>query len=81
MKSLMVSPNIPVAKRMRLKGTGRMSCMGNRGNVYSGFVRISEGKRPLRTPMHRMEDYIKMDSRERLWVSVNWTVMAEDSDK
>jgi hypothetical protein len=55
--------------------------MGNRGNAYSGFVRIYEGKRPLGTPMHRMEDNIKMDIRERLWVGVNWTVMAEDSDK
>ena len=61
----MVSPNIPLTKLMRLRGTGRMSCMGNRGNTYSSFVRISEGKRPLGTPMHRMEDNIKVDISER----------------
>jgi hypothetical protein len=37
--------------------------MGNSGNAYSGFVRISEGKRPLGRPMHRMEGNIKMDIR------------------
>jgi hypothetical protein len=45
------------------------------------FVRISEGKRPLGTPIHRMEENMKMDIRERGWEGVKSTVMAEDSDK
>ena len=81
MKNLVVSPNIPVTKRMRLRETGRVSCTGNRGNAYRGFVRISEGKRQLGTPIHRMEGIIKMDIRERRWVGVKWAVMAEDSDE
>jgi hypothetical protein len=39
--------------------------MGSRGKAYSSFVQISEGKKPLGTPMHRMEDNIKVDIRER----------------
>jgi hypothetical protein len=55
--------------------------MGNKGYAYGGFVWIPERKRPLVTPMHGIEDNIKMDIRKRRWVGVNWTVMAEDSDK
>ena len=46
--------------------------MGNKGNVYHRFARIPEGKRPLVTPKHRIEDNIKIDNIKLIWVGVNW---------
>ena len=65
-----------MTKRNSLGGTGRVSCKGNNENAYSGFVQISEGKRPLGTPMHKIEDNIKMGIRERddgwAWAGLLW---------
>jgi len=41
-------------------------------NAYGIMVGKSEGKRPLGRPRRKWEDNIKMDLRERGWVSV-WT--------
>jgi hypothetical protein len=38
--------------------------MGERGGGYKMLVRKHEKKRPVRRPMHRWEDNIKMDLQE-----------------
>jgi hypothetical protein len=38
--------------------------MGGNRSAYKILVGTYEGKRPLRRPMHRLEDNIKMDFKE-----------------
>jgi len=49
--------------------------MGERRGMYRVLVEKPEGKKPLRRPGHRWEDYIKMDLQEvesggRYWISL-----------
>jgi hypothetical protein len=52
--------------------------MWEKNNVYSVFVEIPEGKRPLGRPRHRWEGNIKMDLRETGWGGMDWTDVAHD---
>jgi hypothetical protein len=40
-----------------------------------------EGKRPLGKPMHRLEDYIKMDIQEVGCGSMDWIDLAQDRNR
>ena len=51
--------------------------MGKRIGVYGVLVGRPEGKRPLKRPIHRWEDNIKMDRQEMGcrgmdWIDVVW---------
>jgi hypothetical protein len=50
------------SRRMRL--AGHVGCTGERRGVYRVLVSKPEGKGPLRRPMRRWEDNIKMDLQE-----------------
>jgi hypothetical protein len=52
--------------------------MGNGRGVCRVLVGRPEEKRPLRRPMRRWEDNIKMDFRE-IWIDVaNWIRLAQN---
>jgi hypothetical protein len=55
--------------------------MGKRGGVYSGLVEKPEVKRPLRRPMLRWEDNIKMDLQEVVYGGLDWIELAQDRDR
>jgi hypothetical protein len=46
--------------------------MGDRRAAYSVLVGGPEGKRPLVTPRHRLEDKIRMDLKEIVWEGMDW---------
>jgi hypothetical protein len=50
--------------------------MGAMRNPYSIFIAKPEGKRPLRRPMRRWEDNIRMDIRGIAWEVVYWIHLA-----
>jgi hypothetical protein len=47
-------------------------------NAYKILVRKPEGKRPLRRPMHRWEDNIRMGLREIEWEGVDRMHLVQD---
>jgi hypothetical protein len=52
-----------------------VACMGQMRNAYKMYemlVTMSEGKRPLRLPRHRWENYIKTNLKETRYESVCW---------
>jgi hypothetical protein len=53
-----------VIKSRRMRWLGYTAHMGEMKNVYKIYIGKSEGKRPLRRPMHRREDNTEMDLRE-----------------
>ena len=57
-----------------------MARLGEGRGVHRVLVGKPEGKRPLGTPRHRWEDYIKMDLRE-VGGGGDWMELAQDRDK
>jgi hypothetical protein len=49
-------------------------------NEYRIFVEKPGGKKPLRRPRHRWEDYIKMDLKEIEWGGLDWIDLAQGRD-
>jgi hypothetical protein len=47
--------------------------------TYRVLVGKSEGKRSYAEPMHKWEDSIKMDLKERGWEAVDWIHLIYDS--
>jgi hypothetical protein len=45
--------------------------------IYNFFVGKPDGKRPLRTPVGRSEDNIRMDFREIVGKGVDWMHLAQ----
>jgi hypothetical protein len=63
--NLYYSPNIvKVIKSRKMRWAGHVVRMGEGRGVYTVLVGKPEGKRPLRGPLHRLKDNIKMDLRE-----------------
>jgi hypothetical protein len=54
--------------------------MGHTRNAYKFLVEKPGGRRPLRKPMRRWEDNIKMDLTEMGWENVDWMHLAQDRD-
>jgi hypothetical protein len=52
--------------------------MGERRGVYRVLVERPEGKRPLRRPMRRLEDNIKMDLKEIGIDRANWIRLSQN---
>jgi hypothetical protein len=50
-------------------------------NAYRILVGKPEGKRPLRRPISRLVDNIKMDFREIGWGDMDWIHLAQDRDQ
>jgi hypothetical protein len=55
--------------------------MGEVRSAYRTFIATPEGKGALERPRHRWERYIKMSFREVGQKSVDWILLAEDSDQ
>jgi hypothetical protein len=53
-----------VIKSRRLRWVGHTACVGERRSEYGVLVGKPDGKRPLATHRHRLEDNIKMDLQE-----------------
>jgi hypothetical protein len=56
-----------MTKSRGMKCAGHVSCMGKMTNMYKNLAGKPEGKKPLRRPMHRWENNIKMDLKETGW--------------
>jgi len=75
-------PNIfGVIKSIRMRGAGRVVCIGERRSAYRVLVGKPEGKRSLRRPRHRWENNIKMDLQEVGCGGVDWLELAQDRDR
>jgi hypothetical protein len=67
------------SKMTRLVGHVRR--IGEKRNAYRLLVRKPAGKSQLGRPKNRWVDNIGMDFGETGWRDVDWTGLAQDSDK
>jgi superfamily II DNA/RNA helicase len=68
-------------KSRRMRWTGHVARMGEKGNAYTILVGKPEGKRPLGKLRRRWEDNMKMDLREIGRGGMDWINLAEDRDQ
>jgi hypothetical protein len=66
---------------MRVRWAGHVARMGEDRKVYNVLVGNPEGKRPLRRPRRRWEDWIRMDLGEIGLGGVDWIRLAQDRDR
>jgi hypothetical protein len=59
---------------------GHVAGIGENRGECRVLVGISEGKRPLVRPRHRLEDNIKIDVMEVVWEGMNWIDVVQDRD-
>jgi hypothetical protein len=72
-------PNIAkVIKSRRMRWVGHVAHLGEGTGVYRVLVGRPDGKRPLGTPRHRLEDNIKLNLVEIGIDGVNWIRFAQD---
>lgn len=50
-------------------------------NAYKMFIRKSEWKRPLWSPVYNCEDTIKVDVKEMVLEDVDWIHVAQGRDR
>jgi hypothetical protein len=82
LRDLYSSPNIiRIIMARRMRRAGHVARMGEKRNAYRLLVGKPEGNRTLGTPRHSWVDNIKMDLLEIGWGSVDWIVLAQDTDK
>jgi hypothetical protein len=72
---------IRIMKPRRMRWTGHVARMGEKGNAYRLLVGKPEGKRPLGRPRRRWVDNIKMYLLEIGWGGVDWICLAQDRDE
>ena len=81
LNDLYCSPNIVrVIKSRRMRWTGHMARMGERG-VNRVLVGKREGRRPLGRPRRRWVDNIRMELQEVGCGYMDWTGLAQDRDR
>jgi hypothetical protein len=54
-----------------MRGAGHIVCMVGMINAHKTLIGRLEGKRPLRRPMCRWEDNIRLDLEEKGWEVVD----------
>ena len=75
------SPNIVrVIKSRRLRWAGHVARMEEGRSAFKILTDKPTGKRPLRRPRRRWEDYIRMDLVEIGINAGNWVDSAQDRD-
>jgi hypothetical protein len=72
---------IRMIKSRRLRWAGHVARMREKRNPYRILVGKPEGKRPLGRPRCRWVDNIKIDFRERGWISMAWIDLAQDREQ
>jgi len=55
--------------------------MEDRRDSYRVLVGKTDGKKALGRPRHRLENTIKMDIQEVEWGDMDWTDLAQDTDR
>jgi len=68
-------------KSRRKRWAGHVARMGEERGVYRVLVGKLEGKRPLGRPRRRWVDNIRMDLQEVGCGSMDWIVLAQDTDR
>ena len=82
LNDLYSSPNIVrVMKSRRMRWAGHVARMCEERGVYKVLVGKPEGKRPLGRPRRRWEDNIRMDLQEVGCGYMDWTWLAQDTDR
>jgi hypothetical protein len=82
LNDLYCSPNIVrVIKLRKMRWTGHVACMGERGGVCKFLVGKPERKRPFVRPRRRWEDNIKMDLQEVGCGGLNWIELAQEGSR
>jgi hypothetical protein len=66
-------------RRMRL--TGHVARIGEKGNAYRFLVGKPERNRPLGRPRRWWMDTIRIDLVEMGWGDVDWIGLAQDRDR
>jgi hypothetical protein len=72
---------IRMIKSRRMRWMGHVTHMAEIRNSYKILVQKPEGKRPLKRPKHRWEDYIKIYLREIGLEGVDQIHLAQDRDQ
>jgi hypothetical protein len=72
---------IRVIKARRMRWVGHVARMGKVRGAYKILVGRPEGRRSLGRPRRRWEDNIKLDHGEIVFGVVDWTHLAQDSDR
>jgi hypothetical protein len=57
-----------------------VECIGEKRNAYRILVVKCEDKRPLGTPRHKWEDYMKVNFKGTEWEVMDCIYMAQDRD-
>jgi hypothetical protein len=75
------SPSIiRTIKSRRVRWAGNVTRMGEKMNAYRTLVG-NPGERPLRKPIRRWVDNIRMDLREIGWDDMDWIDVAQNRDQ
>jgi hypothetical protein len=72
---------IRMIKSRRMRWTGYVAQIGEKGNSYKIWVGRPDGKRPLGRPSCRCVENIKMDLREIVLEGMDWIDLPQDSDQ
>jgi hypothetical protein len=72
---------IRITKSRRMTWVEHVARMWKKWNAYRLLMETPEDKRPLGRPRCRWVNNIRMDLEETGWGGVDWTHLAQDSDK
>jgi len=82
LNDLYSSPStVRVIKSRKMRWAGHVARMGEGRGVYRLLVGKPEGKRRLGRPRRRWENNIKMDFQEVGCGCMDWTELAQDTDR